>query len=97
MDFEWDPEKNAANIRKHGIDFHDAIRVFDGLVWEVAARYRADEEPRWLAIAVQERALITVIFTWRGDNRRIISARRSRRNERATYRENFGHDPEGED
>ena len=27
--FEWDEEKNAANVKKHGIDFEDAIRVFE--------------------------------------------------------------------
>jgi uncharacterized DUF497 family protein len=30
MAFEWDAAKNAANIAKHGIDFDDAIRIFDG-------------------------------------------------------------------
>lgn len=30
--FEWDEEKNTTNIRKHGIDFHDARRMFDGFV-----------------------------------------------------------------
>jgi hypothetical protein len=36
MAFEWDAAKNAANIAKHGIDFDDAIRIFDGPVLEKA-------------------------------------------------------------
>ena len=97
MVFEWDPDKNTANIEKHGIDFKDVTGIFDGLVLEVAARYDEHGEPRWLAIGVREGTLITVIYTWRCHTRRIISARRARGNERATYRETFGHDPEGED
>jgi uncharacterized DUF497 family protein len=36
MAFEWDAAKNAANIAKHGIDFEDAIGIFDGTVLEKA-------------------------------------------------------------
>jgi len=34
MGFEWDAAKNAANMAKHGIDFDDAVRIFDGPVLE---------------------------------------------------------------
>jgi Uncharacterized protein conserved in bacteria len=34
VDFEWDPEKNRANLRKHGIDFEDAREVFEGAYLE---------------------------------------------------------------
>jgi hypothetical protein len=34
MAFEWEAAKNSANIAKHGIDFDDAIRIFEGLVLE---------------------------------------------------------------
>jgi len=31
-DFEWDDEKNASNLQKHGIRFEEAVSIFDGLV-----------------------------------------------------------------
>ena len=48
MAFEWDAAKNAANIAKHGIDFEDAIRIFDGPVGQC---YRAYSEDRIIAFA----------------------------------------------
>jgi uncharacterized protein (DUF4415 family)/uncharacterized DUF497 family protein len=49
MAFEWDAAKNAANIAKHGIDFEDAIRIFDGPVLEKADARRDYGEARIIA------------------------------------------------
>lgn len=93
--FEWDPQKNAANIAKHGIDCDDAIGVFDGSVLEHQAPPRADGEQRFVAIGVVDERITAVIYAPRGATRRIISARRASRRERAAYREAFPQDPKG--
>jgi uncharacterized DUF497 family protein len=82
--FEWDEFKCVANLTKHGIDFDDASEVFDGpvLVWKSARR----EDERWIAIGIAFDQIISVIFTYRGEAIRIISARRPRENEKRAYR-----------
>jgi uncharacterized DUF497 family protein len=46
MAFEWDTAKNVANIAKHGIDFEDAIRIFEGPVLESPDERREYSEVR---------------------------------------------------
>ena len=86
--FEWDPAKREVNLLKHDIDFRDAIAVFDDsqVVYEDASRPEHGER-RTKAIGRVGGALICVIFTDRGERRRIISARRTRRDERERYRQ----------
>ena len=93
---EWHEEKSASNRRKHGIDFDEAIEVFYGT--SLLRRSDRDGEERWLAIGETEGRVVTVVFTWRGDALRIISARRARRNEkRAYYQEKMGRAAQGQD
>lgn len=84
MDFEWDHNKNRLNIEKHGIDFEDARRIFDGAIAEAESR-QAHGEIRMEAIGVLGDREIVVVYTWRGSKRRLISARRARQNERTRY------------
>lgn len=83
MKSEWHDEKAEANLKKHGIDFEDAISIFDGPVLEV--RSDREGEERWKALGLLEGIEIAVTYTPRGSFRRIISARRARRNERDAY------------
>jgi len=87
MDFEWDPAKNAANIIKHGIDFEDARHVFDGTVLEAVDDRQEYGETRQAVIGVVAGRELYVVYTLRGENRRIISARRANRHEREAYRQ----------
>jgi uncharacterized DUF497 family protein len=83
--FVWDEQKRLSNIEKHGIDFQDAIEVFrdpDALSFKSKAEH---EEDRNLIIGRCNGRVITVIFTWRGDTIRVISARIARREERQRY------------
>jgi uncharacterized protein len=89
MAFEWDPDKNAANIAKHGIDFEDAIRIFEGPVLESTDERRHYGEVRIVAFGVVEDRDLAVVYTMRGGHRRIISARRAHRRERKAYREAY--------
>ena len=82
MLFEWDESKRQTNLVKHGIDFRDAIRVFDGPVFESMSR--RDEE-RVVAIGSMGGIEIVLVYVLRGRQHRIISARRAHRNERQAY------------
>jgi uncharacterized protein len=89
MTFEWDENKRERNIRIHRIDFIDAQTLFDGR--DTLTHYSPREnEKRWATIGRFEDKVITVIWTRRGENIRIISARRARDNEQRAYREIYG-------
>ena len=86
MDFEWDEEKAASNLKKHGISFPLARYVFadDRRIERPDDREEYQEE-RWLTvgrIAVRE---VAVVFTIREGKIRIISARKADLNEREEY------------
>ena len=83
--FEWDPAKNAANRRKHGIGFEEAIEIFDGPVLS-----RVDDdfdgEPRERSYGlVRDVVVVCVVHTERGAARRVISARKATRKEREEF------------
>ena len=87
MDFEWDPEKAVSNRRKHGISFADATEVFH----DDRAVTLADEHPqeeRFITLGMDALGrLLVVVYSWRGDRIRIISARRATQRERTQYEE----------
>jgi uncharacterized protein len=87
MNFEWDPEKDAANQQKHGISFQEASTVFgDPLAWTIADPDHSTEEQRFLTIGYSSRQqLIIVAHTDREERIRIISARSATASERRTY------------
>ena len=85
MKFEWDAKKNARNRRQHGIDFEDAVGIFDGPVLEGPDDRRDYAEERTIAYGEVNQHVIAVVYTWRAGSRRIISARKGTRNEREGY------------
>ena len=87
MDFEFDPKKSALNLIKHGIDFKKIQEMRDGQV--VVAPSLNIGESRFLAVGKLEEKFWTVIITNRGDKIRIISARRSRKNEIQNYKKTY--------
>jgi uncharacterized protein len=85
---ERNEEKAASNRRKHV----EAIEVFYGT--SLLRRSDRKSEERWLAIGETEGRIVAVVFRWRGDPLRLISARPARRNEkRAYHREKMGRTP----
>ena len=83
--FEWDRNKAIANIQKHGIDFADAVTVFDDLS-AVTIDDPDYEEQRFITIAMDAFGrILLVVYTWRGDIIRLISARKATKNERKQY------------
>lgn len=86
MNFEWDPGKAARNIQKHGVDFADAVGVFeDDYAFTVEDRYHA--EVRFVTLGMDfTLRLLVVVYTWRSeDTIRIISARKALPRERSVY------------
>lgn len=84
MKFEFDPKKSATNKEKHGIDFVESQKLWDGNYLEIPV-FTADEA-RWLIIGEIEGVFWTAVITKRkNDITRIISVRRSRRIERKIY------------
>ena len=89
MEFEWHERKRRQNIQNHGIDFVDAQSVFDGRPTVTSPSFRRGEQ-RYASIGYVNGKYMTVIWTVRGHNIRIISARRARDNEQRTYRKIHG-------
>jgi uncharacterized protein len=87
--FEWDEEKAAANLAKHGFRFIDVVAVFD-VQRSVTMRSDRDGEERYVSVIDLNGRLVTVVWTKRDNRRRIISARRARDNEQRTYRSLYG-------
>ncbi len=86
MDFEWDAAKDAANQEKHGIAFARAVAVFtDPFAIDEDGTTPEHGENRRKAVGRVGAEFVTVIYTDRPNARRILSARRARRNERVKY------------
>jgi uncharacterized DUF497 family protein len=87
--FEWDPAKARANLRKHGIDFADAVAALeDERAITVRDELSAVDEHRFLTLGREARGrLVVVAFTWRAASVRLISARPATARERRQYLE----------
>lgn len=86
--YEWDPEKAAANQRKHGIDFANAGGVFDDDRALTIRDLDSDREDRFVTVGMDRRArILVVVFTLRGELVRLISARKANNWERRQYEE----------
>lgn len=86
MKFEWDRQKNPANIAKHNLDFADADRMF-----KLPLRIALDEwqdygEDRWIGIGMLDGRVVVVVFTEPDEQTiRIISLRKALPYERKRY------------
>jgi hypothetical protein len=89
LEFEWDPQKAAANLAKHTVSFEDAATVFGDPLGRIQAdpRHSVEEERLVLLGRSQTRHLLAVMYVDRGQAIRIISARRATRRERRNYEE----------
>jgi uncharacterized DUF497 family protein len=85
--FEWDPNKAAANVRRHGVQFSEAVGVFSD---DYAITITDDEsdpgERRFLTLGIGIKGrILVVVYCYSGENIRIISARAAERPERDQY------------
>ena len=85
MQFAWDEAKRLENLRKHGLDFADAERVFAGGVFRREdVRYAYDEQ-RMIAIGLLDAVTVLVVHVEDEKTIRIISMRRADKHETKIY------------
>jgi hypothetical protein len=89
MEFEWNPDKAALNVEKHGVSFQEAATVFnDPLSVTFPDPDHSMGESRYVIIGISRLAqLLVVAHTDRGEKVRIISARKATRQEKRFYEE----------
>jgi len=82
---KWDPEKAAANLRKHRVDFADA----ETALRDEMAMTMPDDDPtgeRFVTLGTDALGrLLVVVYEWRDDDVRLISARKANRSEQRQY------------
>ena len=85
MNYQWDKEKAKANLLKHGVSFADAATVFS----DDSAMTIEDDDPdeqRLVTIGMDAFGrVLVVVYTWRGEDIRVISARKATARERRHY------------
>lgn len=87
MNYQWDINKAASNLRKHSVDFADAVLVFaDELAITTEDKRSTEERFIIIGLDVLGRVLV-VVYTWRESKIRLISARKAIRTERQQYTE----------
>lgn len=72
--FDWDEGKRRENLRRHGIDFNDAKRIFDGPTLEDFDELHSAKEDRYRALGLFGGRVIKVVYTTRQNAIRLISA-----------------------
>jgi uncharacterized DUF497 family protein len=87
FNFEWDDQKAASNLQKHGVSFDEAVSVFgDAMALTFSDTDHAEMEDRSRTYGISNKArLLVVIHTERHNGIRIISARKATRYEKSIY------------
>jgi uncharacterized protein len=84
--FEWDEDKNLLNQQKHGVDFLEAMLIFENDVVTVEDTRQDYGERRFRSIGLVNGRCFVVVHTQLGDSKRLISAWKGGTNERDNYR-----------
>ncbi len=87
MDFEWDPGKRSRNLLKHGLDFHDAARIFEGSVFTKMDTRENYGETRFITVESLNGRVVVVVHAARGNTCRVISMRKANERESKKYQE----------
>jgi uncharacterized DUF497 family protein len=88
LQFEWDPKKRQANLRKHGLDLVDAVPIFEGPLLALPDTRQDYGEDRWIGVGITNGRVAVVAFAECGaDCIRIISLRKANRHERKLFEE----------
>jgi uncharacterized DUF497 family protein len=72
--FQWDEDKRLHNVKERGVDFRVAARIFKNPVIEAIDHREDYGETRYRALGYADDEYFIVVYTWRGEDRRIISA-----------------------
>ena len=88
MESEWDPAKARANFTKHGVRFAYAVNALEDDEALTIRDLSSEGEERWITMGLDAlRRLVVVVYTWRGERVRLISARHATPHERRQYGE----------
>jgi uncharacterized DUF497 family protein len=86
VSYEWDPAKARANFAKHGVRFADAVSVLEDDLALTIRDPSSEDEERWITLGRNILGrVIVVVYTWRKDNVRLISARPATAREKKQY------------
>ena len=88
VSFEWDRRKAEANLRKHGVDFADAAQVLEDVHAITIPDAASASEERFLTLGMDPLGrVLVVVYTWRSEKIRLISARKATSREARQYGE----------
>lgn len=85
MRIEFDADKRERTLAERGLDFADAATVFTGRQITFEDVRRGYGEPRWITIGELGARMVVIVWTPRGEVRRIISMRKANEREQAVY------------
>lgn len=86
MDYEWDPDKARANLIKHYIRFADAVIALEDERALTIRDISCEQEERWVTLGMDAYGrVLVVVYTWRSEAIRLISARPATQRERRQY------------
>ncbi len=89
MTVVWDESKRRANLRKHGLDFADAARVFEGVTYTFEDTRFPYGERRLVSLGMLQDTVVIVAHTETARELRVISMRKATRHEQTLYFQNF--------
>ena len=85
MQFTWHEPKRQSNLKKHGVDFNDAERVFSGPIFTFEDDRKPYGEQRWVTLGLLGMRVIVIVHTETKDEIRIISMREADKNEQHLF------------
>jgi len=94
MKYEWDKQKRKANIRKHGFDFADTAKVFDGNTLTMLDDRKEYGEERFVTVGLLKGVVVVIVHTEGEELIRIISMRKATKNEEINYFKEIGNELE---
>jgi len=89
MKFEWDENKRQSNIQKHGIDFQDAERLFEGITITFQDDRFDNGEQRYITMGLIDEIVVVIAHTEFDNVIRIISMRKATKNEQKLFFKRF--------
>jgi hypothetical protein len=88
VSYEWDLVKARANFAKHGVRFADAVSALEDEAALTIKDPFSTVEERWITLGMDALGrVLVVVYMWRGEDMRLISARVATRRERLQYEE----------
>ena len=91
MDFIWDEPKRQSNLKKHGLDFVDAAKVFDGTLVLFEDQRENYGEQRMIGIGLLDYLIVLIVHVELDESIRIISMRKADSDETDLYYKNAGY------